>query len=647
MSALKFLYTPEEIRKIAASAINEFEQSVGHILNVPQGHRNFKNTVLAFENAKDKLTTLVQIPQFLALVVENAEVRKASEELRLKLGQYLVELMTREDVFKAFKEYSEKGEKLQPIEKRLLEKRLREFQKNGLDLKPHKRGKVRQLLKELVALNLEFQKNLRGVSDALEVTNDELKGLPEEYKARLKRTPGGGYLVTMDYPDYNPFMENAESDSARRRLCHMFNNRCAGSNLKLLEAAFNARRELSKLFGYRTYADYVLDDRMAKNSKAVFAFLKKLQTKIKKKGRIELQARLKLKGSGAKTLNSWETAYYNNLLKKTRYSIDHEKIKEYFPLETVLEGMFEICGQLIGACFVPAALPTWHKDVRSYEVKDADGSLIAYFYLDLFPREGKYKHTICSSLRSERELEKGDWELPAAAILSNFSSPSGSTTPLLKFGEVNTLFHEFGHVLQILFSRAKYSRLASVNAAWDFVEIPSTTLQQWSYEPLVLRRISGHYKDKAKKLPEDIIEKLSAAKNIDSGMYYLRMIAFSLIDMYYHAMRGRMDTANVYAQLMKKISLVPIDDDLHPEASFGHLMGGYSAGYYSYIWAEVIAADIFGVFQSAGIMDTATGCRYRQTILAPGASLDEAGQVEKFLGRPFNETAFLKSIGAA
>ncbi|HAH31177.1 MAG TPA: hypothetical protein DCL44_02565 [Elusimicrobia bacterium] len=647
MSAPEFAYTPEEIRAIAASARNEFEQSIGHILNIPQEQRNFENTVLAFENAKDKLTISVQIPQFLALVVENADVRKASEELRLKMGQYVVDLMTREDVYKAFKKYSEKGEKLQPIEKRLLEKRLREFQKNGLGLEPHKREKVRQLLKELVGLNLEFQKNLRGVSDALEVTNDELKGLSEEYKARLKRTPGGGYLVTMDYPDYNPFMENAESDSARRRLCQMFNNRCVDLNLKLLEAALSARRELAKLLGYRTYADYVLDDRMAKNSKVVFAFLKRLQTKMKKKGRMELKARLKLKGPGATKLKSWEVAYYNNLLRKTKYSIDHEKIREYFPLETVLEGMFEVCGELIGARFVPAVLPTWHKDVRSYEVRDADGSLVAYFYLDLFPREGKYKHTICSSLRSERELENGDWELPAAAILSNFSSSSGRTPPLLKFSEVNTLFHEFGHVLQILFSRAKYSRLASVNAAWDFVEIPSTTIQQWSYEPSILRRISGHYKDKARKLPEETIEGLSAAKNINSGMFYLRMIALSLIDMYYHTLPGRMDIAKVYAQLMEKVSLVPVDGDSHPEASFGHLMGGYSGGYYSYIWAEVIAADIFGVFQAAGIMDTATGCRYRQTILAPGASLDEAGQVERFLGRPFNETAFLKSIGAA
>lgn len=645
--APKFLYTPGEIRAISVTAIREFEGELAGVLNIQREHRNFKNTVIAFENARDKLSEAVQIPQFLALVSADAEIRKASEELRQTMGKYLVDLMTREDIFDALNECGKKGEHLEPVDARLLEKRLRDFKKSGLGLDARKRNAARKILKELVALNLEFQKNLRDVNDSLEVTAEELNGLPEEYKARLKRTAGGGYLVTMNYPDYNPFMENAESEDARRRLCAMFNNRCSGMNLELLGKAIISRRKLAKLLGYATYADYVLEERMAKNSGEVFAFLERLRAKLSKKAKVELRARLKLKSNGEKVLNAWETAYLSNQLKKTGYEIDHEKVKEYFPLENVLTGMFDVFGELLGAKFIQVPMSVWHKEVRSYEIRDDDGTLAGYFYLDLFPREGKYKHVICSSLRSERELDNGSYVLPVAAILANFSVPSGGLPPLLKFNEVHTLFHEFGHVLQMIFSRGKYSRLASINAAWDFVEVPSTTLQQWAYEPTVLRRVSGHYMDAARKLPEETIKNLIAARNIDSGLQYLRMIAMSAVDMCYHTARGRVATTKIYEKLVKDISLVGIVESSHPEASFGHLMGGYSAGYYSYIWAEVVAADIFGIFRSSGVMNRDTGRKYRDLILTPGASSDEAWRIERFLGRPFTEESFLKSIGAA
>lgn len=644
--APKFSYTPGEIRAISATAIRGFEKELAGLLNLSPAQRNFKNTVIAFENARDKLTEAVQIPQFLALVSPDADARKASEELRQTMGKYLVDLMTREEIFDAFKDCAEKGEPLAPVDARLLEKRLRDFKKNGLGLDARKRNTVKKILKELVALNLEFQKNLRDVDDALEVTVKELAGLPEEYKARLKQTKGGGYLVTMNYPDYNPFMENAESADARRRLCAMFNNRCAGANSRLLEKALFLRGKLAKLMGYATYADYVLEERMAKNSGEVFAFLDRLRAKLGKKARMELRARLKLKSNGEKKLKAWETAYYSNQLKKSGYEIDHEKVKEYFPLETVLTGMFDVFSELLDVKFVQVPMPVWHKEVHSYEVREKNGTLAGYFYLDLFPREGKYKHVICSSLRSERELENGAYVLPVAAILANFSGPSGGLPPLLKFNEVHTLFHEFGHVLQMIFSRGKYSRLASINAAWDFVEVPSTTLQQWAYEPSVLQRVSGHYKDATRKLPAETINKLIAARNIDSGLQYLRMIAMSAVDMRYHTARGRVATTKVYERLMKSISLVNIVEGSHPEASFGHLMGGYSAGYYSYIWAEVVAADIFGVFRSSGVMNRDTGRKYRDLILTPGASSAEAERIKIFLGRPFSEEPFLKSIAA-
>ena len=642
-----FSYTLEQVKALSETVIGELEEKLRVLVNIPGPQRNFRNTMLAFERAASDFGEAVQIPILLAYVSDNADLRAAGQELELKISQYSVDLFTREDVFGALNEYAGKGENLDEVDARLLEKTLLDFKRNGLGLEPRKKNKVKKLMKELIGLELQFSKNLREVNDALEVTEAELKGLPEDYKARLKKTEQGGYLITMNTPDYVPFMDSAEDGDARRRLEHKVNNRCVPVNIELMEQAIALRRKIAKLLGYPTYADYVLADRMAKNSETVFSFMERTQAKLKKKGRKELRARLKLKGGEDKVLRAWEWRYYNNLLKKTKYSIDHEKIKEYFPVETVVKGMFEVFGEVFGARFEPAPLNTWHKDVRAYEVKDPDGSVAAYFYFDLFPREGKYKHAACFGLRHGRELEDGSYELPAAAIVSNFPPPSGDAQPLLKFDDVVTLFHEFGHVTHNIFTKAKYGKFSGTSVSRDFVEVPSKMLENWAYDPAVLRRISGHYKNPAEKLPEALIKKLIEAKNMDSGLVYLRQIFFSLLDMRYHTARGKVDTTKVYDKLMKKISLIPLSPGTHPQANFGHLMGGYEAGYYSYLWSEVIAMDLFGAFEASGVMNPETGAKYRELILASGRSYDEAGQVEKFLGRPAGEDAFLKSIDAA
>ncbi|OGR51768.1 MAG: hypothetical protein A2049_11520 [Elusimicrobia bacterium GWA2_62_23] len=642
-----FSYTPEQVKSLSETAIEDLEARLKEVVAIPAAQRTFKNTMLAFETATSDFGEAVQVPIMLAYVSDNADLRKAGQELELKISQYSVDLMTREDLFNALNEYAAKGEKLGEVEGRLLEKTLLDFKRNGLGLEPRKKNKIKKLMKELIGIELQFSKNLREVNDTLEVTEAELKGLPEDFTGRLKKTDNGNRLVTLNYPDYVPFMQNAENADARRRLELLFNNRCAGANIKLMEDAIALRRKIAKLLGYPTFADYVLADRMAKTSETVFEFMDRTQAKLKRKGRKELRARLKLKGNGGKTLDAWETGYYNNLLKKTKYSIDHEKIKEYFPLETVLKGMFEVFGEVFAASFVPAQLPVWHKDARAYEVKNADGSVAAYFYLDLFPRDGKYKHAACFGVRHGRELADGSYELPAAAIISNFSPPSGDVPPLLKFDEVVTLFHEFGHVTHNIFTRAKYGKFSGTSVSRDFVEVPSKMLENWAYSPEVLRRISGHYRNPSEKLPEKLIKKLIDAKNMDSGMGYLRQIFFSVLDMKYHTAKGKVDTTKVYEKLMKKISLIPMSPGTHPQASFGHLMGGYEAGYYSYLWSEVIAQDLFGAFEASGVMNPETGKKYRDLILAPGRSYDEAAQVAKFLGRPAGEDAFLKSIGAA
>ena len=646
-----FDYTPESIRALAGKAAADFEESVKGLAGIPKEKRSFGNTALAFERAVSELGEAVNIPICLAYVSDNSEVRKAAQELELKISQYTVDVFTREDIFNALNEYAAKGEKLGEVESRLLSKTLLDFKKNGLGLESRKKNKVKKLLKELIGLELRFSENLREVNDALEVSGEELKGLPEDYISRLKKTAAGKYLVTMNYPDYMPFMDNAESDEARRKLEALFNDRCAAGNVKLMEDALALRRKIAKLIGYPNFADYALADRMAKNSANVTGFLERTWARLRKKGRKELRQRAKLKnkrtGGLDKTLAAWEWRYYNNQLKKEKYSLDHEKIKEYFPLETVIGGMFDIFGRVLGIKFAPANLPVWHKDVRSYEVKNADGSTAAYFYFDLFPRDGKYKHAACFGLRCGRELADGSYALPAAAIVANFPSPSGDVPPLLKFDDLVTLFHEFGHVTHQILTKAKYGKFSGTSVSRDFVEVPSKMLENWAYYGEALKHVSGHYKRPEEKLPDSLIKKLIDTKNMDSGLVYLRQIFFSILDLKYHTAKGKVDTTKLYEKLKKKISLIPMSPGTHPQASFGHLMGGYEAGYYSYLWSELIAADLFSVFEGKGLMDAETGARYRDLILAPGRSYDEAAQVEKFLGRPAAESAFLKSIDAA
>lgn len=641
-----FSYTPEQVNALSGTLIGELETKLGALAAIPAAERDFNNTLLAFEKAVSGFGEAVQIPIFLAYVSADAGLRKAGQELELKVSQYSVDLFTREDIFKALNEYAAKGGELGEVEARLLSKTLLDFKHNGLGLEPRARNRVKKLMKELIGLELQFSQNLRDVKDTLEVTEEELKGLPEDFKAGLKRSGAGNYVLTMNYPDYLPFMDNAENGEARRRLEAVYNNRCAAANTELMEKAIALRRRIARMLGYASFADYVLDDRMAANSANVTAFLERIWAKLRRKGRQELRARLKLKGGEDKVLHAWEWRYYNNQLKKTKYSIDHEKIKEYFPLETVIKGMFEVFGEVFGARFVPAQLPVWHPDVRAYEVKDPDGGTAAYFYFDLFPREGKYKHAACFGIRHGHELEDGSYERPAAAIVSNFPAPAAGAQSLLKFDDVVTLFHEFGHVTHNIFTRARYGKFSGTSVSRDFVEVPSKMLENWAYSPEVLRRISGHYKNPSETLPEALIEKLIAAKNMDSGLVYLRQLFFSILDMKYHT-SGKVDTTKVYERLMKKISLLPMSPGTHPQAGFGHLMGGYEAGYYSYLWSEVIAMDLFGAFEAAGVMDPVTGKKYRDLILAPGRSYDEAGQVQKFLGRPAAEEAFLKSIDAA
>lgn len=643
-----FKYSVEDISKLADRVISNFEERLQKIISLKPEERNFENTVKAFENALADLNGDVTIPIFLGYVSPDKAIRDASFALQQKISKYSIDVFTREDIFEAIKSYADKNENLEETDKKLLNKIMFEFKKNGLFGDKKTRKKVKKLLKELVDLELEFSKNLRETRQYIEVSENELKGLDENYIKRLKKTDSGKYIITTDYPDYMPFMDNSESDEARRELEIKFNNRCYPKNVELLEKAIRIRQKIARLLGYSSFADYVLEDRMAKRSDNVVSFLKKLHKEIKKKGKKELkilvEMKAKEKGLTDNTIYNWEWRYYANRLKKEKYSIDYEKLREYFPLERVISGMFDVFETVFEVRFVPADLDKWHEDVRSYEVKDKNGQTFAYFYFDLFPREGKYKHAACFGLVKGRILDNGTYQKPAAAIVANFTPPFENNPSLLKFDEVVTLFHEFGHVTHNIFTRSKYAMFAGTSVARDFVEVPSEMLENWVYSKDVLKKISSHYKT-GEPLPEEEIRKIIDAKNVTSGLFYLRQIFFAMLDMVYHTRKGKVDTTKIYEKLMKRIFFIPMTEGTHPQASFGHLMGGYEAGYYSYLWSEVISCDFFSEFEKNGILNPVIGSKYRDLVLARGGSIDETKIVKDFLNRDVSLDPFLRHIG--
>ncbi len=643
----KFNYSKEEFSTLYDEVISRFENKIKEIISIPSENRNFKNTVEAFENALSDFNAEVNIPIFLAYVSPDPEIRKLAYEFQLKISQYSVDIFTREDIFEAIYSYSKKNEVLGETEKRLLDKILFAFKQNGLYGDEKTRKKIKKLLKELVRIELDFSKNLRDTRDFIELDENELKGLDDNFIKRLKRSENGKYIVSTDYPDYMPFMDNAESDEARKALEIKFNNRCYPQNVELMEKAIKIRQKIAKLLNYHTFADYVLEDRMAKNSKNVIEFLKKLNKEVKRKGKKELKELLKLKkeriSKDENLIYNWEWRFYANMLKKRKYEVDYEKIREYFPLEKVISGMFEIFEKVFSVKFVPVELEKWHSDVRTYEVRDFNSNIIAYFYFDLFPREGKYKHAACFAIVKGREKD-GVYIKPAAAIVTNFTPPTDNMPALLKFDEVVTLFHEFGHVTHNIFTKSKYAMFSGTSVARDFVEVPSQMLENWAYDPELLKNLSSHYKT-GESLPQDLINKIIAAKNATSGLHYLRQIFFATLDMIYHTKKGKVDTTKIYEKLMKKIFLIPMTEGTHPQASFGHLMGGYEAGYYSYLWSEVICCDFFEEFKKNGILNQQIGKKYVDEVLSKGGSIDEEKIVKNFLGREYSIKPFLKHIG--
>jgi len=435
-----------------------------------------------------------------------------------------------------------------------------------------------------------------------------------------------------------------QSSPTRRQMYVAYANREAGKNVALLQQAIVVRDSLAHLFGYPTWAAYVLADRMAQTPARVNTFLKSIDTAILPKARAEYATLAALNGG---TLQPWDERFVENKLRKSKYAVDNNAIRQYFPVQHTIDSVLSIYAKLLGVTFARVAQPNeWNAEVLNYTVADAaTGKQIGTFYLDLYPRPGKYDHFANFPLVTRRVLADGTVRAPIAAIVGNWPRPAAGKPALLTHDDVETFFHEFGHNMAAMLANEPYETLTN-GFRQDFVEAPSQMLENWVWDPAILKELSANVSTGA-PLPDDLIQKMIAARYFDYSLATTQQILYASVDMAYHTAGRAVDTTATWKRIQAAVTPNRYVDGTHPQASFGHLMGGYDAGYYGYLWSKVYAQDMFTAFAAKGLENPEIGMRYRDEVLAPARTYEPDAEVTRLLGRPMNPDAFYRELGIA
>lgn len=643
--------TADDIKEATDVSIKEARESLAKLYAIPKEQRTFDNTMLELDNIYNKAGNVYGCVYLMGNVHPDDATRNQAQESNAEFAKFFNEISLDENLYRAVKDYSESAEakSLTGYKQRFVEKTVEDFERNGFALPKEKRDELKVINDKLSDLSILFQKNIAEVNDFIIVDESEIDGLQEDYK-NARRQEDGKYKIDLTYPSYIPFMKFSNSESARKKLYTLYNNRAATKNPEVLIKVLLLRQQMAELLGYKTYAEYRTGDRMAKTPQTVWDFENNLIDKLKEKARMDYDELLSVKRAkfGSDTINviqPWESGYYNNILLKEKYDLDQNIVKEYFETNNVIDGLFSIAQHLFGVEFEEVKDPSvWHKDVRLFNVKQ-DGKIISRFYIDLYPRANKYSHAASFPMIGGKETVDG-YQLPTATLVCNFPAPTADMPSLLPHGDVETFFHEFGHVLHSVLTKTKLSSQSGTSVSRDFVEAPSQIFENWTWNYESLKLFAKHYKT-GEVLPEELFDKMLAAKNVGSGLAYTQQVYYGILDFTLHDKYDPTSSkpiVEIQKELQNKITLYPYLEGTQMFAAFGHLMG-YAAGYYSYLWALVYAQDMFSVFEKNGVMDVNTGKRYRDIVLANGGSRDELEMVKEFLGREPNQNAFFKSIG--
>lgn len=622
----------------------------------------FANTIEALEFSGETLERVASIFYNLMEANTNDEMQQIAEKISPMMTEFSMYVSLNEKLFEKVKAVYEARESLDlaPDQLRLLEKKYKEFARGGANLSPQDKEIYSKLNEELSLLSLSFSKNVLAATNAftLELTDEaELEGLPDFVVALGKQTAEEkgkeGWVFDLSYPSYGPFMQYSARRDLREKMYMAYNTKALqgeNDNTQIVKDIVDHRLGIANLLGYTTWADYALEERMVKTPAEVDAFLTKLRNPSLPAARKEVDAiykYAKANGFDAPELMPWDFSYWSEKYKAANYSLDDSLLKPYFQLESCIDAVLGLATRLYGLQFIPRPdLPGYHPDVKVFDVKDESGKHLALFYADFFPRESKRGGAWMTEFRGQ-SIQDGVEKRPFISIVTNFSKPTGDAPSLLTHNELTTFLHEFGHSLHGMMAEGRYGSMTGTNVARDFVELPSQIMENWAFEPEYLRGFAKHYRS-GEVIPDELIAKIEATKNYLAAYYQVRQLDFATLDMAWHnsAPVPEEGTREFEKAVLTPSALLPQVPQTCISTSFSHIFsGGYSAGYYSYKWAEVLEADAFSLFKEKGIFNTEVSGAFRREILSKGSSQEEAVLYRNFRGHDPQPEALLKKLG--
>ena len=642
-------------------AIEIAKAEIDKIINNSE-EANFKNTTVALDFTGEKLNRITSIFFNLNAAETNEEIQKIAQEVSPWLTAFKNDITLNEDLFKKVKSVFDNRETLNltPEQAMLLDKQYKSFARNGANLNEPAKIKLRKIDAKLSKLSLQFGENVLAETNAFEMhltDKNDLTGLPDSVRESAREVAKSkekkGWVFTLDYPSYVPFLTYAENRELRKKMAiaagkKAFQNN-EFNNEKIVLKIVNLRHQRANLLGYKTHAHFVLEERMAESPEKVIEFSNNLLEKakpaaIKEFENLENYAK---KIDKIDQLQKWDGAYYSEKLKKELFDLDQELLKPYFKLENVIAGVFTIANRLYDLNFEETSdLDKYHEDVKTYRVTDNNGKFISIFYADFHPRKGKRNGAWMTSYKAQ-QIKNEINERPQVSIVCNFTKPTETKPSLLTFNEVTTLFHEFGHALHGMLADTTYGSLSGTSVSWDFVELPSQILENWCYEKEALELFAKHYKT-GEVIPMKYIEKIKESASFHEGMQTLRQLSFGLLDMKWHGQNPSkiVSIKEFENEAFATTKLYPDVIENSMSTAFSHIFqGGYSAGYYSYKWAEVLDADAFEYFLEKGIFNKEVASKFKENILSKGGTEKPMSLYKRFRGKAPKPEALLKRAG--
>ncbi|MCG8527934.1 MAG: Zn-dependent oligopeptidase [Opitutales bacterium] len=644
----------EEVESITAEVIANLNLAGDEIAGLPSGELTFDNTFRALDLASLEYYKRVLPINVVKNTSPDAELRKAASDAMVKLSKVSVEFDYREDIYLNLKAFADEKPELPEIDQRLVDDILLEYKRLGYDLPLEERTIVESLQKRLKEKGQEFRNNIRESKEIAVFTAEELDGVDPDFLKTIKNDEGGYEINLNIYSQVSKVMRKAHSEATRKEVTRRRASRVM-INEKVLTEMVSLRHELASKLGYETWADYRTEIRMAKTGQNVMDFLNNLSQKIQPKLDLELAVLLNIKkevtGDPEAVLQSWDISYLQEIDKQQTFNVDMEASRRYFPYDKCVRGMFHIYETIFGIHIEEIENPTlWDPSVALYAVSDKESQKpLGLFYIDPFPREGKFTHFAKFSIIPSAELPDGTEQRPTVALICNFPSPTDNAPSLLEYDQVRTLFHEFGHCMHTILTESRHMRFYGTTTPRDFVEAPSQVMEYWLKQKEVLDIFAADWQDQSKMLPGDWIDKVNASEIAHAAVQYRRQLILGLMDMTLHHPEDieavKADVVGVTQAIAEEIFL-PYPEDTARILSVGH-MDGYDSGYYGYAWADVIAADIASIFESAEdrYMNTELGMKLRREIFQTGNTRDVNKSVEAFLNRSSNMDAFIRSLG--